>query len=281
MKKLIIGAILSITFLFANNNALVDKANEAYDLGDFDTAAKLYEEAGNDPYATHMRGLMLLWGIGPLSTDIEKDMEKAIELFEISVNGGNSEAMVDLGALYDEGSSLIEANHTKAKKLYEKAIATNGHVYAYHNLAMMYSEGRGVEQNDKKALELLEKAAEKGYLPSQREVGDMYKNGIGTQKDEAKALKWYEKAAEQGDAFAQNDVGLMYHYGLGTKIDYKKAMYWYEKAAEQRSSRAIFNIGLLYEKGLGVDKDLDKARDYYKKACQTGYQKACDVANSF
>ena len=68
----------------------------------------------------------------------------------------------------------------------------------------------------------------------------MYSNGQGVEQDYKKAVEWYRKAAEQGHADAQNNLGFMYYTGQGVEQDYKKAVEWYRKAAEQGHADAQF-----------------------------------------
>ena len=63
-----------------------------------------------------------------------------------------------------------------------------------------------------------------------RSLGFAYDYGKGgLTEDEAKAVEWYQKAAEAGDAIAMNNLGDYYEYG---PKDEAKAMEWYRKAAE-------------------------------------------------
>ena len=67
------------------------------------------------------------------------------------------------------------------------------------DLGWMYANGRGVEQDEAKAVELYRAAAEQGWAPAQFNLGLMYANGQGVEQDEAKAVELYRAAAEQGD----------------------------------------------------------------------------------
>ncbi|USI88257.1 sel1 repeat family protein (plasmid) [Acinetobacter johnsonii] len=62
----------------------------------------------------------------------------------------------------------------------------------------MYANGRGVHQNDKKAIEWITKAANQGYADAQNLLGIMYKNGDGVSQDYKKAKEWYGKACDNG-----------------------------------------------------------------------------------
>lgn len=58
------------------------------------------------------------------------------------------------------------------------------------------------------------------------------------EEDNKKALYWLNKAAEQGDIDSQYNLGNMYTYVDGM-IDKTKAIYWLKKAAKQNNALAI------------------------------------------
>jgi TPR repeat protein len=66
----------------------------------------------------------------------------------------------------------------------------------------MYSNGRGVPQDYKQAVEWYRKAAEQGYEPAQFNLGLMYENGRGVTQDFVQAHKWVNLAATTGDKVA-------------------------------------------------------------------------------
>jgi TPR repeat protein len=47
------------------------------------------------------------------------------------------------------------------------------------------------------------KLADQGNAEAQYNLGLMYEQGRGVQQDDVKAVKWFQKAAYQGDAIAQ------------------------------------------------------------------------------
>lgn len=65
----------------------------------------------------------------------------------------------------------------------------------------------------------------------------------GLEKDEIKAAEWMEKAARQGLIDAQVVMGALYDRGMGVANDRDKATQWYEKAAAQGHSTSIAILG--------------------------------------
>ena len=113
-----------------------------------------------------------------------------------------------------------------------------------------YANGRGVIQNDEKAIEWYQKAAEQGHAIAQYDLSWMHQHGRGVSPNSSEAFKWCRKAAEQGYADAQNTLGWRYQYvkGVGAQ-NYEEAIKWYEKAAEQGHANAQANLRVLSARG--------------------------------
>jgi len=213
------------------------------------------------------------------------------------------------GDFEDANAAYIAGYHQKAFRLF-KSLAEQGDARAQNNLGWMYANGKGVPEDNAKAVYWYRKAAEQGDARAQNNLGWMYANGKGVPEDNAKAVYWYHKAAEQGDARAQNNLGWMYANGKGVPEDNAKAVYWYRKAAEQGDSwaqkkvvelekmaatsvagdeqeafrlphvkplaeqgyaGAQYALGQIYRKGEDVPKDDAKAVHWYRKAAEQGY----------
>jgi TPR repeat protein len=116
--------------------------------------------------------------------------------------------------------------------------------------------------------------AEAGDKVSQFNLGVMYSNGKGVPQDNAEAVKWYRLAAEQGDVNAQYNLGVMYRKGEGVPQDNAEAVKWYRLAAEQGNTNAQTNLGSKYRKGDGVPQDNTMAHMWYNIASANGNEKA-------
>ena len=134
-------------------------------------------------------------------------------------------------------------------------LANQGDPGAQNNLGVMYHNGIGAAQDDKKAVYWYQKAAEQGHASAQNNLGVMYLNGIGILQDDMQAAYWYQKAAKQGLADAQFNLGVLYANGISTTQDDKQAVYWYQKAAEQGLTDAQYNLGVMYYRGYGTPKN--------------------------
>ncbi|NNE52601.1 MAG: CHAT domain-containing protein [Sulfitobacter sp.] len=127
------------------------------------------------------------------------------------------------------------------------------------------------------AVSFLEDAAAKGSPEAQMELAKLFEQGIGVEQDEKRALELYRAAADQNFADAVNDLGfLYYHGGLGLRADVTKALELFERAADLRQPEAQFNFAALIDDGLIPDKGPTDAAGYLYAALRSGSQ---DVLN--
>jgi|GEM_PF-1461097 len=164
------------------------------------------------------------------------DNEEFVEVAEIEssvpseADQRNVLSLLTLGSMYLLGSG-VEQDDAKAFECYQKA-ADKGFASAQNGLGYMYANGRGVEQDDDKAFECYQKAADKGLASAQSNLGKMYANGRGVEQDDAKAIRWLQKAADKGLAEAQDYLKLLEKYIDDTLIE---------------SNRSIDNISFVVE----------------------------------
>lgn len=132
------------------------------------------------------------------SKNAKANQPKILSLLNQSANLGYAPAQVDLGLLYYLGFGIKQDN-TKALAWFNKS-AEQGNARAQYYVGLMYTEGKGVEQSEKQAAVWYEKSAEQGYAPAQSYLGVLYLFGIdGIEKDQDKAVELLQKAAKQGD----------------------------------------------------------------------------------
>ena len=128
-------------------------------------------------------------GIGVL-----QDKLKSLELYKKVYELGGSasgEAANRIGLIYNN-----QNNSEEAVKWYRKGFE-KGHDWSGYNLALSYSNGTGVPQDELKALELYKKAYELGGSASGEaayKIGGVYLE----QEKLEEAYKWYKKSLEHG-----------------------------------------------------------------------------------
>ena len=122
---------------------------------------------------------------------LEKDVARAVKLYERAAELGVKEAHFSLGVLYDEGTD-VEKDMAKAIRHYE-AGAMCGEVSARYNLGCMeYDAG-----NDDLALQHCMIGAKLGHENSLNMVKHLFMTGYATKADYAAALRGYQNAVEE------------------------------------------------------------------------------------
>lgn len=179
-------------------------------------------------------GWLYRWGAGGL----KKDISKAVELWEVSIErGSDAEACNGLGLLYHHGREDFPADGKRGRQYYEMAVE-QGYTAAAVNLGVMLHDGAGcVEANGEAAQRL------------------------------------YEMASRDGDAIAANNLGLLLQHGCaGVEPNAALARAAFESAiARNERHHACRNLGeLLWDGGKGVERDRHVALDYFVMAINRG-----------
>jgi type II secretory pathway pseudopilin PulG len=110
-----------------------------------------------------------------------------------------------LARKYEKGDG-VEKNYDKAIELYEQ-IATQGDVDAMFALGTIYSVDDTGRRDNAKAEKWYMQGANKGDPACQWAIGNMYESGqYGIEQSNSEAVKWYKKASEQGDETAKDSL---------------------------------------------------------------------------
>lgn len=185
---------------------------------------------------------------------VERDFDKALELFIRASRAGNSDAQVKLGKLYLQLGEKSTSASERALEEFRRA-AESGHSEAAYWVGMMLSGDFGVSENPLESQKFMFQSAESGYAPAQSSLGESFLKGEGVPQNFAEANKWFQAAASQGDRVAQFFLAYNYHLGQGIEIDHVKAVKLAELSAKQGFPDAQALLGLLYEDGKGIQRD--------------------------
>jgi|GEM_PF-3806450 len=171
---------------------------------------------------------------------------------------------------YEKGmAAQSQRYHSRALELLTRS-ADAGYVVAILELGRMYVAGDGVIQNKETAFSWYKKAADKGDPVGEYKIGMMYLRGRGVRRSYDEAAAWLKKAADQGYPRAQTNYGSLHLAGLGVDQDFVEAVAWFRKAAERNYGEAQYLMGVAYEFGEGVAQDKDVAKEWYRKAVKNG-----------
>jgi hypothetical protein len=142
--------------------------------------------------------------------------------------------------LYTAGKKLYDAEQYEQAFPKLKAAADKGHKKAQYRVGLCYDKGRGVTEDDAKAVAWYQKAVDQGYAKAQYQLGKCYKNGEGIAKDEKKAVELFMLAAKQDNGDAQYQLAKCYLKGKGVAKDEAKAKAWLKKAVKnEKDGKAI------------------------------------------
>lgn len=170
-------------------DAELQKAQEAYDNGDYETAGGIWQnwaEQGNADAQFYL-GVLYENGYG-----VAKNDKEAVKWYRKAAEQGDTAAQYNLGLMYQNGSGVNQSDK-EAAKWYRKA-AEQGDADAQMNLGSMYRYGNGVTQSNKEAVKWYRKAAELGNVWAMSNLAGLFSE---TGKDED-AKEWAQKALDNG-----------------------------------------------------------------------------------
>lgn len=203
-------------------------------------------------------GLLYAKGFG-----VERDLEKAAEWMEKAVAWGYGDS---------DGAALAGKYRTMADGL-KKAQAGDADAMAdlagsYMAISGSLSQA-GPDKDYEQSLYWAQRAVEAGSAAGYFPLALAYEHGRGVQQDDAKAVEFYRKGAELGHAVCQHSYGCRLITGQGVEKNVKQALKLFEKSADQGFAPAYQALGQIYETGNGVEPDFDKEMEYYEKACES------------
>jgi len=148
---------------------------------------------------------------------VEQNYQKAIYWYTKSAEQGYYLAQNLLGVMYVNGLGvkkdldkgykwILKAAEQGLEAAQENAYAIcydaamNENIGAMHNLAYMCLNGWAGKQDPNKCVDLLERAAEKGFAPSISALAKIFKEGLyGVTPDQSMAGYWREKAKKNSN----------------------------------------------------------------------------------
>ncbi|MBE6547439.1 MAG: SEL1-like repeat protein [Ruminococcaceae bacterium] len=234
-------------------------------------------------------GICLLRGLG-----VKENRFKALEWFKRAAALGSSDAMFLCGESLFFGSGC-QQNYFEAAKYYASAINA-GHTRAILSLAYCYESGLGVPKNINKAYslyikateqdspeanykaaelmakageygdtlnKLLNKSANKGYVPAVLMLGILYDEGLGLPENADKAAQKYQKAISLG---ISKQRMLLFSF---PERDTERV-----NAAQKATVDATYRLGMLRGRYATDPAQFARAFEYIAGAAVTGSEKA-------
>jgi TPR repeat protein len=163
-------------------------------------------------------------------------------------------------------SQIVGAFETAAKNFPDNCSYLIG-------LFVCYRDGIGVEKDERKAAEFLQKGPALGNAQCQYLLSQFYGDKKTAVYDPQTSRFYLQKAAEKGYLDAQFRYGSLLEEGFPS--DPKGAFVWFSKAAESLHPESLAKVGVYHLFGLGgAKKDASLARSYLEKANAHGCNSA-------
>lgn len=160
---------------------------------------------------------------------------------------GDLNALVSVAKMYQQGLNGIEKDEEKAFQLFMKAVNKN-YPSAMYYASECLRVGIGCSKNEQEAFRLMKKAAESNFEKAVSEYGCFVKDGLGTVKDVKKAVKIFKRGAKKGIADCQYHLAEIYLEGCSeVRKNISKAISLYKRAAQNGSSMAYNDLGFYYK----------------------------------
>ena len=114
-------------------------------------------------------------------------------------------------------------------ELHQRAVG--GDAAAQLDLGLRYVTGKGINADERAALNWIGQAAARGHAPAQFELGGYYT--LEPHQDFGRAAALLRQSALQGYAPAQTSLGMLYRAGAGVPKNWIEACAWLLLAADQ------------------------------------------------
>lgn len=242
---------------------------------------------------------------------VSVDLRKAFTLYEEAANLNHPRAKFRLAIFYSQGFGGIPKDNAKAVLLYTEADAL-GVADATINLGIHYLNGKGVEQNQKRAFELFQKASNQGDVLATCHLAKCYRLGAGVERNEdlgfnllkkfihektdfenpdiqnvclfigdfvnrPESISLLIKIAELGNSEALASLGLLYFEGIMVEKNPKKSFECCQQSSALGNRVGMFNLAYCYEIGFGVGENEAEAIKLYQKSAALGFDPAIEV----
>jgi hypothetical protein len=229
----------------------------------------LFMSSRGDVESTYKLALLYFQGKNGASLD----EHKGLEFMHKAALQDHQKSILHLGHLYGKGNNYVQQNLEESYKWYRKAAYLGNDSAAFY-MGVAHEEARGIEKDDKKAIQWYLKAANAGirsaeerlskydilkfikstdleYVTFKANRGDtdaillLSKYYVKIGDDEA--LDWLKKLADKGNLEAYKILGEIYLEGkCGLTKNYSEAGKWFEKAESQGDLFATKQLAFMY-----------------------------------
>ncbi len=158
----------------------------------------------------------------------------------------------------------------KALGLLEKA-AAKGSMQAANTLAAIYAEGQGVPKDAARGFGYAKLGEKSDHAWIVAKLGFYYLTGTGTPVDVKRGIAITDRAVALGNGASAEDLGNIYRLGqYGVARDYAVARRWLTRGMELGEADATATLGYMTEQGQGAVKNDVEARRLYALSIEQG-----------
>lgn len=175
---------------------------------------------------------------------------------------------IDENGMFSQAAQLTQqGNYSEAEKIYKKLLNGSSPQRAATMLGTIAEEQRKYPE----AIKWYEKS---GDSIARFNLAAMYLEGKGVEQDYDKAVKLYLPLVQENFPYAKHYLGRLYLEGLGVPLDVNKAIQLLTEASDV-VDKAGYDLGQIYKEGYKVPISSEKSSKFFRKSCKLGYQLAC------
>ncbi len=239
-------------------------------------------------------------GISKMMDDSSRVDSVDLDVVRRAARYGSPEALMVLGRCYERGIE-VKIDSVEAAALYVRALRMDSPRALALIISLLKSSpfattlktradrgdrvaefvtaglaGLGIESgvSEAKAVQLLKRSVDAGYVPAIVELGLWHYSGVLMPEDHAAAKMLWYKAASLGSMEASIRLAVT---ALREPTDpqmHSAQVALLRTAASEGSLLAEFALGYAYEQGIGTRQDAGEAASYYRNAASRGSQDA-------
>ncbi len=200
---------------------------------------------------------------------VARDTKEAAAWYEIAAKSGNREAQFSFAVKLLKGTD-VSLDLDRGHEMMALA-AEADHPVAMFNRAQYIIDQRPTSASYRKALPLLEGAAEQGVADAFYSLYQIYRDGLANGiQDPEKARYWLERAARAGVEGAQVELGVALAGGVGGPKDLQQAASWFKLAANAGNVVAQNRLAHLLSQNISSDEIIVEAAMWHILARRAG-----------
>ena len=272
MKQINYVILVLFFIVLSSFKSNIEEADNLLHSYKYEQAYEIYKNAAEEGDAYAKWRLSSFYANGRV---VDFNQEKALSLIFEASKGGCEEAICDEALINLYGYYGKPKNTVKGKLLFDNLIkkTSNAHILCRY-ASFLSRENPFYEENQEKALKILNSIKDKENMEYLRAMGDIYSKGCDTIKTNIyKAFEYYSKAFEHGYSYCAFIIADKFYNGKGIKKDLYKSAEWYEKGVAVGQTYCMLGLGLLFVNAPETNKDLYRPNEginYIKKAVNHG-----------